>query len=140
MKITLHRINDAYHMQARNASGNTIDMDSSPALGGENKGMRPMETVLVALAGCSTIDVIALLEKQRQTLQDILVSVEAEREEHKVPALFTKIHLTYQLTGDLDPKKVERALSLSIDKYCSVAKMLEKTAVISYSYTIENNA
>ncbi|MFN2127474.1 MAG: OsmC family protein, partial [Anaerolineales bacterium] len=89
--------------------------------------------------GCSSIDIISILTKQRQVLIDLQVSVDAKREIGKVPSLFKTLHLHFILTGNLDKSKVEKALDLSLQKYCSVVKIMEKTAKISYSYEIKKN-
>lgn len=136
MKIELHRLDDAFRMQAVNESGETVEMDGTRDIGGAEKAMRPMQLVLAALGGCSTIDVIHLLRKMRQDLQDIRLTLEAERFEDQVPSLFKAIHVHYRLRGELDEAKVERAIRLSMEKYCSVAKILEKTATLSWSYDI----
>lgn len=136
MKIDIHRLDDAFHLQAVNEEGNTVETDGAPDIGGHGKGMRPMQVVLAALGTCSSIDVILLLRKQKQDLKDIRVSIEAEREKDKTPALFTDIHVHYQLFGAIDDKKAERAVSLSMDKLCSVGKILEKTAKITWSYEV----
>ncbi len=136
MQIKLKRIDDAYHMRAVNEDGNAIDTDGSLKIGGNNKGMRPMQLLLAAVGSCSAIDIVTFLKKQRQDLQDFRISVGGAREKDAVPALYTDIHLHFELTGDLSVKKVERALSLSMEKYCSVAKTLEKTANITYDYKI----
>ncbi len=138
MKIELQRLDDAYHMRATNEMGNTVETDGSPEIGGSNKAMRPLQLVLTGLGSCSSIDVILILRKQRQDLKDIKLTVTAEREKDNVPSLFTKINVHYDLYGDLNKNKVERAISLSIGKYCSVAKLLEKTAAISWSYQIHS--
>ena len=98
--------------------------------------MRPMQLLLAGIGGCSAIDVISILRKQRQPLEDIKVTVNGEREPNQVPSLFTKIHMHYELFGDLDEPKVARAISLSNEQYCSVGKMLEKTAEVTYDFTI----
>ncbi len=136
MKIEFKRINDAYLMEAVNENGNTTLTDGSPDIGGSNLAMRPMQLMLVGLGSCSSIDVIHLLQKQRQELRDIQLSVTAEREEGVVPSLFTAIHIHYKLFGPIDPKKAERAISLSVEKYCSVGKLLEKTATITWDFEI----
>lgn len=136
MKIELKRINDAYHMKAINDDGNTIDIDGAPKIGGENKGFRPMQLLAAGAGSCSSIDIISILKKQRQTIESFEVVVDAEREEGKVPSLFKNVHLHYKLTGQLDKKKVEKAIYLSLDKYCSVVKILEKTAKITHTYEI----
>ncbi len=139
MKIELKRLDDFYHLEATNEQGVKTYTDGSPDIGGSNKGMRPMQMVLTALGGCSTIDVISILKKQKQPLKDIQITVEAEREKDKVPALFTDIHVHFKLFGDLSEEKVKRAISLSAEKYCSVSRILEKTAKITTSYEIINH-
>lgn len=128
-------MNDAVHFQARNESGASLYIDGSPSVGGENKGMRPMETVLAGLAGCSAMDLVSIIKKQRMTLKDCKIDVDAERE-NGVPSPFTKIHLHYRLYGELDRDKTGRAVDLAVDSYCSVAVMLEKSAEITHSFEI----
>ncbi|MBK6947719.1 MAG: OsmC family protein [Haliscomenobacter sp.] len=136
MKIRIERQDDAFHMRAFNAGGNFIDTDASPDIGGNSKGMRPMELLLSSLGACSAIDVIHILRKQRQPLEDLRVDIDAEREKDKQPALFTTIHVSFTLTGNLDPEKVERAVNLSMEKYCSVSRIVEKTAKITWEWKI----
>jgi len=136
MKIELKRLNDAYHMEAKNEDGNTVDIDGAPKIGGEKKGFRPMQLLAAGAGGCSSIDILSILKKQKQTIKDFAVVIDAVREEGAVPSLFEKIHLHYVLTGHLDKTKVEKAINLSLDKYCSVVKILEKTAKITHSYEI----
>jgi putative redox protein len=136
MKITLKRIDDAFLMEATNEDGNTIKMDGSPAIGGGNQAMRPMQTVLSALGGCSAIDVISFLQKQRQSLEHIEIDVSADRFEGEVPSLFKTIYVHYRVYGDLEASKVEKAVKLSMEKYCSVVKILEQTATVEWSYEI----
>lgn len=137
MKITLRRLDDAYHMIALNENGNSVESDGSPDIGGSHKGMRPMQMVLSALGSCSAIDVIQFLKKMRQPLRDIEMKITAKREADAVPSLFTDIHLHYVLHGPLDSRKVERAITMSVDKYCSVARILEHTATITWDYEIK---
>lgn len=111
-------------------------MDGSKAIDGKSRGARPMETVLAGLGGCSAIDVITLLEKMRQTVNDCKIEIIATRSD-SVPAVFTKIHLSYQVSGKgLENKKVARAVALSAEKYCSVGQMLNKTATITHDFNI----
>lgn len=138
MKIVLKRENQAYHLQARNEDGNIIDIDGAHAIGGQNKGFRPMQLLAAGAGSCSTIDIISILQKQRQPLDDIEVVVDAEREADAVPSLFTRIHLHFVLSGKLEEDKVKKAILLSLEKYCSVVKILEKTAIITHSFTIKN--
>jgi len=138
MKITLKRLDDMYHLQAINEDGRTIETDGAPAIGGGNKAFRPMQLLLAAAGSCSSIDLISILKKQKQDLKDLHVEVTAEREKDKTPAVFTEVHLHYILTGNLDEEKVKRALNLAVEKYCSVVKILEKTAQVTYTYEIVN--
>ncbi|MBP3193668.1 OsmC family protein [Natronogracilivirga saccharolytica] len=137
MEINIRRIDNAFHLEAENETGNRIEMDGAPKIGGSNKGARPMEVLLMSLAGCSSMDVLDILKKQRQTVSDFRIKVNAEREKDKTPALFTDIHVHYYLKGELDQKKVERAIRLSMETYCSVTKIVEKTAKVTWDFTIE---
>lgn len=137
MEINIKRIDDAFHLQAENERGNHIEMDGAPKIGGSDKASRPMEVLIMSLAGCSSMDVLDILKKQRQSVEDFRIKVNAEREKDKTPALFTDIHLHFYLRGELEEKKVERAIRMSMDTYCSVAKIVEKTATITWTFTVE---
>ena len=137
IRIELNRLNDAFHFSAENEDGVTVHLDSSPDAGGRNLGMRPMQMLLAAMGGCSAIDVIDILNKQRQDLKDLKITVTGEREKNAVPSLYQTVHAHYSFFGDLDKSKVERAINLSIEKYCSVSKTLEKAgAKITYTFEI----
>jgi len=138
MKIQLKRIDDAFHLEASNELGKTIQMDGAPKIGGSDKAPRPMEVLLMSMAGCSSMDVLDILRKQRQHVEDFRIDVQAEREKDKTPALFTDIHLHFHLKGDLNEKKVDRAVRMSMETYCSVAKIVEKTARITWEWTVDN--
>lgn len=140
MEINLKRIDENYLMEATNESGNTIRTDGSPAIGGSNQAMRPMQLLLAAIGSCSSIDIISLLRKQRQELEDIQITVKADREEGKVPSLFKKIYVHYVLVGDIDEKKAKRAVDISMEKYCSVALILRESAEIVWSYELKKGA
>ncbi len=118
-------------------SGHRVIMDSSPESGGRDEGPRPMELVLVALGGCTAMDVVAILNKMKQPVEDFRIKVEAERaKEH--PRVYTRIHITYRFWGRaLEREKIEKAVRLSQEKYCSVSEMLRKTADLTYSIEIE---
>jgi putative redox protein len=136
IKIELSRLNDAFHLEAVNDKGNGVQFDASEEIGGSGLGMRPMQMLLSTLAGCSTIDVISILKKQREDLRDIHVTVTGEREKDKVPSLFETAHLHFKLYGKLDSDKAQKAVSLSVEKYCSVARILEKTAKVTFEVEI----
>jgi putative redox protein len=135
--IELNRLNDAFHFSAANDAGRSVELDSSPDDGGSNLAMRPMQMLLAAMGGCSAIDVIKILKKQRQDLKDLKITVTGEREKNAVPSLYETVNAHYKFFGDLDPDKVEKAIKLSIDKYCSVSKTLEKAgAKITFTFEI----
>ncbi len=116
-----------------------VHIDGSPDIGGLGLGVRPMEMVLMALASCSSLDLVSILKKQKQDLKDFSVSVEGERRE-QIPTIFTKIHLKFFLSGDIDPAKAERAAELAVKKYCSVHDMLAAGGVeITYSLQINKH-
>ena len=136
MKIELNRLNEGYHLEAVNEQGKTVHIDASPDIGGTNQGMRPMQLLLTAMGACSTIDIINILKKQKQPLRDIKITATGEREKDVVPSLFVEAHVHFRLYGDLDEEKVKRAVSLSVDKYCSVAKTMSHKATITHSFEI----
>lgn len=137
MKIEIKRINDKVNLEAINEEGKSIIMDGSPAIGGDNLGMRPMQVLLASLGGCSSMDVLSILNKQRQNITDYNVTINGEREAGAEPSLFKDINVHFNLKGDnLDEEKVKRAIDLSMNKYCSVAKTLEPTCNITSSYKI----
>jgi len=126
-----------FHFIAENESGKHVSMDASPTIGGENKGARPMELLIMGLGGCSGIDVINILKKQKIDLAKFVIKIDAEREPEAVPSLFQKIHMKFIFDTSVDQAKAERAVSLSLEKYCSVAKTLEKTAAITHEVLFE---
>jgi len=109
-------------------------MDASPTIGGTGRGLRPMETLLASLGGCSAIDVVVILQKSRQPLDDIEVEIDGHRQEGVEPSLFDRIHVHYKLRGGFEDQAAQRAVDWSMQKYCSVAKTLEKTAVITWDW------
>ena len=117
-------------------SGHAVVIDSAPEAGGRDLGARPMEMVLIGLGSCSAIDLLLILQKSRQQVEDCYVEIEAERAD-VIPKVFTKIHMHYVIEGkNLGDKQVQRAVSLAAEKYCSVSAMLEKTAVLTHDYEI----
>ncbi len=124
---------------AESESGHALVMDGSAEIGGRNLGPRPMELLLMGLGGCSSIDVVLILQRSRQQIRDCAVELNAERASED-PKVFTRIHLHYVLTGKgLDEKRVERAVALSAEKYCSASIMLSKTAEITHDYEIRED-
>lgn len=117
-------------------SGHGVVMDGSSEAGGRNMGVRPMEMLLLGMGGCSSFDVVGILKKSRADFVDCVVELEAERADD-IPAVFTNIHAHYIVTGrNLKPETVERAINLSVEKYCSASIMLSKTANITHDFEI----
>jgi putative redox protein len=120
----------------QSGSGHSVVMDGASESGGRDRGPRPMEMLLLGLGGCTAFDVVEILRKGRQALDDCVVELEAERAE-SVPKVFTRIHAHFILTGQgLDPVKVARAIQLSAEKYCSASAMLGKSAEITHDFEI----
>ncbi len=136
MKINIKRIDDNFNMEATNDTGNSILMDGSPDIGGAGKGMRPMQLLLAAVGGCSAIDIILILKKQKQIIESFEIEVDGEREKIEGYSLFRDICLHFKIKGQVDLDKAERAVKLSIEKYCSVSKTLEPTAKITYKISV----
>ena len=117
-------------------SGHSVVMDGPPESGGSNLGPRPMEMLLLGMGGCASFDVVHILKKARQQITDCEALIEAERADTE-PKVFTKIHLHFIVTGrNLAAKRVERAISLSAEKYCSASIMLGKTAEVTHDFEI----
>lgn len=116
--------------------GHAVIMDGPPEMGGKNKGLRPMELVLIGTGGCTSFDVVHILRKSRQAITDCVAHIEAKRAEVD-PKVFTHIHIHFVVTGKgLDVKKVQHAIELSATKYCSASIMLAKTAQITHDFEI----
>lgn len=137
MKVSLQRINKAVHFEASSElSSVKVNIDGSEGIGGEGKGVRPMELVLMALGSCSVFDLTTILQKQRQEIEDIQVDVQGERRD-EIPNIFTKIHINFFLKGKIDEVKAQKAAELAVKKYCSVHDMLAAGGVdITYSIKI----
>jgi putative redox protein len=130
------KLNEGVSFTAESGSGHTIITDGAPEAGGHILGPRPMELVLMGTGACSAFDVVLILRRGRQDIQDCVVELEAERADSD-PKVFTHIHLHYVVTGHgLDPDRVARAIQLSSEKYCSASAMLAKTAQITHDFEI----
>lgn len=117
-------------------SGHSVVMDGPPEGGGRNLGVRPMEMLLLGLGGCSAYDVVHILRKGRQQVTDCVADIDASRAETD-PKVFTKIHVHFTVSGkSLDPKRVEQAVKLSAEKYCSASIMLGKAAAITHDFEV----
>ncbi len=135
MQIKLQRKNNKFNFEATNQTNQVVELDANPTIGGEGKGFRPMEMLLVGLGGCSGIDMVNILAKQKEVLNDINIEINATRKTAE-PPIFEIININFNLYGNLNQQKVERALALTFSKYCSVANILSHSAKINFSYTI----
>jgi putative redox protein len=124
IRIEVSRISGDYGFEAKDAYGHTVRLDTSPDHGGTNFGVRPMQMLLMGLGGCTGIDVVSILNKQRQSITSFNMVIEGEREPNKEPSLWMNIQMVFELEGEIEPDKAIRACRLSMDKYCSVAATL----------------
>lgn len=134
MKITLNRINDDFLFECTNTAGNSILLDNTSQTGA--KGVSPMESVLMAVAGCSGIDMVSILKKQRQNVTKFSAEVEGERIQVDDAKPFKSILVKFFVDGDVDPAKAQKAAQLSFEKYCSVSKTLEPNVTVNYEVTV----
>ena len=129
--------NPDYGFTITDAKGHTMKIDIPEDQGGHGDGLRPMQTVLGALCGCSAVDVISILKKQRQPLEDLTIRVDGERQKGVEPALWEMVHLFFEIKGDVEPAKALRAVQLSMEKYCSVAETLRRAgATITFEVMV----
>jgi putative redox protein len=115
-----------FGFEATDAYGNTVSMDTSPETGGNNFGARPMQMLLMGLGGCSGIDMVSILKKQRQEIAHFQMHINGERAKETDPSLWENVHIIFELGGKVDPDKAQRAAQLSMEKYCSVAETLRR--------------
>ena len=136
MKVTLNRVNDNFHFELKNERGHVVNVDSRPEFGGNDMGPSPMELVLMGVAGCSAIDMISILKKQRQEITSFKAEVDGERVQVGEAKPFKDIYVVFSLEGEINPEKASRAAQLSFEKYCSVSKTLEPTATVHYKVVL----
>ena len=135
MKATIKWAGEASFI-VQSGSGHEIVLDGPPEYGGKDRGPRPMELLLLGMGGCTSFDVVMILQKLRQHIVDCRAEIEAERAD-KEPKVFTKIHIHFVITGkDLSEEKIARAIELSATKYCSASIMLGKSARITHDFEI----
>lgn len=139
--ITARLAEKEYGLDVTDADGLTMRIDIPVSQGGNGSGFRPMQMLLSALCGCSAVDVISILKKQRQVLEDLTIEVDGQREEGKEPSLWKNIQLIFTITGEVDPLKAYKAVDLSMEKYCSVAETLRAAgAAINFSVIVNGSA
>jgi putative redox protein len=130
LRVTLARVGPAA-FRAVAGSGGELVVDGAPEIGGEGRGMRPVELLVSALASCASMDVVAILTKQREPLTDLEVEAEAERAVG-TPSPLSRVHLRFVAHGGVNAHKLERAVSLAVEKYCSVAESLDDAITITH--------
>ncbi len=138
MKIQLKRLNEDYHFELKNERGHTTYIDNKTESGGHDLAPSPMEYILMGVAGCSAIDIISILKKQKQQIISYRAEVDGSREKIDGASPFKKIVVTVYLEGEITPAKALRAAQLSFEKYCSVSKTLEPTAEVIYKVVVNN--
>ena len=126
IRIELQRNSGNYSFTARDSMGHLLQTDSSKENGGDDNGFRPMQLMLVALGSCSAIDMVSILQKQKQIISNLKIIIEGEREQDVIPSLWKNIQGHFELSGNLNLDKANRAAELSIEKYCSVAETLRR--------------
>lgn len=137
MKISLNRINKDYLFEATSSNNLKVLMDNKSKSEGKVEGISPMEVLLMGVAGCSSIDVVSILNKQRINPITLKMEVEGIRDASAVPAPFQGINVTLFLEGeDITPEKAKRAAQLSFDKYCSVSKSLDPNIIINQTIVV----
>ena len=131
--ITLKRTDSDYQFQTIDEAGQVMTMDIPEDQGGHGNGVRPMQALLSALGGCSGVDLVMILNKQKETIEFFEMVIDGERETGKEPALWTSVHIIFKFKGTMTKEKAEKACALSIDTYCSVAATLRAAgAIISW--------
>jgi putative redox protein len=136
-KMIVTRINDGFAFNAVDEAHNTMRMDIPVDQGGHGTGLRPMQTLLSALGACSGVDIVMILNKQKEVIDFFEMEIDGEREENKEPALWKTVHILFKFKGTMTKEKAEKACALSIDKYCSVAATLRAAgAVITWAVEI----
>ncbi|MBB6459857.1 OsmC family protein [Flammeovirga kamogawensis] len=138
MKIELNRVNEGVRFEATSEEGNTLHIDAGKGKMdgmGQGSAFSPMQLVLTGVAGCAVFDLIHILKKQRQEIQDVKITIDGERKD-AVPAPFETVNVHFKLFGDINEGKAERAVALAVEKYCSVAEMVKSTATITHSFEI----
>lgn len=139
IKIEMERKEGEYGFTAFDAGGHEVNFDTANDRGGVDFGVRPMQSLLMALGACSGIDIVSILKKQKQIFTKFKITIEAQREENVIPALWKTIHLSFHFAGSLQQEKAEKACQLSIEKYCSVAETLRRAgAAIHWKVIIED--
>lgn len=140
MRILLNRIDENFCFEATAEDGNKVVMDGSPAIGAAGNGFRPMQMLIAGLGGCSGIDIVSILKKMKQEIKDFKIEIDGEREAGVEPSLWKEVNIHFIFEGNIEAAKAEHAVKLSMEKYCSVAKTLEKAGTkINWKITLNKN-
>lgn len=138
MEVVLNRLDQDFHFEAKGSSPIPVHIDAAEGIGGHNAGARPMELLLMGLGGCTAIDVILILKKQRQIVEDFQIRVSGDREKiegtEKTP--FRQINIQFELKGQIDGLKALKAIQMSMDKYCSATAQLEPSSTITHTLVL----
>ena len=138
MEVVLNRLDQDFHFEAKGSSPIPVHIDAAEGIGGHNAGARPMELLLMGLGGCTAIDVILILKKQRQVVEDFQIRVSGDREKiagtEKTP--FRQINIQFELKGQIDGSKALKAIQMSMDKYCSATAQLEPSSTITHTLVL----
>ena len=126
-RIVMERKTGDFGFQAKDENDNILHTDSSIENGGSNYGFRPMQLLLTGLGSCSAIDMVSILKKQRQTVDNFKIKIAGEREKDKTPSLWESVEVTFELYGNIDIEKAKKAAALSMEKHCSVAETLRRS-------------
>ena len=139
MQVELVRGDEAFHFEASGMSGVPVHIDAAENIGGANAGARPMELLLMGLGGCSAIDVILIMKKQRQRVDDLKISVSGERVKIEGTEMtpFRKINVHFKFKGNISESKAQKAIEMSMEKYCSATAQFSDSAEITHTYEIE---
>jgi len=135
-RIHLKQIDQDYQFVTTDEAGQQITMDIPVDQGGHGNGVRPMQALLSALGGCSAVDIVMILKKQKETIENFEMIIDGERQVGKEPALWETIHIVFKLKGSMTQERAEKACTISIDKYCSVAATLRAAGAV-ITWTVE---
>lgn len=139
IEIAVNRVAGDFGFEATDAAGHVVKMDTNSDGGGINFGVRPMQLLLMGLGGCSGIDIVSILKKQRQTVEGFSMKIEGDRFAGKEPSLWEKVHIIFELKGNIDLEKARKACELSMDKYCSVGETLRASGTtLSWQVNVTN--
>jgi putative redox protein len=138
MLIELKRVDEDFSFEAKDVMGHTVRMDAGPDSGGHNAGVRPMQMLLMGLGGCSGIDIVSILKKQKQRIDDFTIEIDGTRPTGQEPSLWENVTITFHLKGEIEPGKAQRAVELSMEKYCSVATTLRGSGT-HFTWTVKVN-